>query len=68
MENHRNKPAYYDLPLYMRIFPFLRNDEYIAENPRKRDAFEDYLTLYSALVAFGFVRPNTNWWQGGYHF
>jgi len=67
MSEHNFKPAYYDYPLYMRIFPFLRNDEY-GYNPRhlKRDAFEDYLTLYSAFVIYGLVRPNNPY--GGYYY
>lgn len=66
MSEHRRKPAYYDLPLYMRIFPFFGNDEYgYGQCPQKRDAFEDFLSLYSLFVVYGVVRPNN--WYGGYY-
>lgn len=62
MENHKFKPSYYDLPLYMRIFPLFRNEEF-SESPRKRDAFEDFIALYSICAAFGFIRPATGYFS-----
>lgn len=64
MKNHGCKPAYYDLPLYMRIFPFLKNEEYICKSKQKRDSFEDFLVLYSIFTAFGFIN-SPSYWQGG---
>ena len=62
MSEYKNKPAWYDYPLYMRIFPLLKNDK----NLYKRDAFEDYLTLYSVFVLYGAVRPNSSIYSGYY--
>lgn len=63
-----SKPAFYDLPLYMRIFPFFfRNEyfEYRVPKPYERDAFEDFTTLYSLFAVYGLITPNT--WYGGYY-
>lgn len=67
MSDNRSKPAWYDYPLYMRIFPLLKNYEHGYNGRlRKRDAFEDYLTLYSVFVLYGAVRPNSSIY-GGYY-
>ena len=62
MSNYKNKPAWYDYPLYMRLFPLLKS----VRNLNKRDAFEDYLTLYSVFVLYGAVKPYDSVYSGYY--
>ena len=69
--NHRNhrKPPPYDLPLYMRLFPNFYDFygyEYYEKRPQKRDAFEDFISLYAILGFYGAIRPN--YWSGGYYY
>lgn len=64
------RPPSYDLPLYMRLFPNFYDIfgyEYYTPNerPQKRDAFEDFLTLYAILGFYGAIRPN--YMSGGYY-
>lgn len=68
MNENRRSSVYYDLPLYMRIFPNFydfHGYEYYKK-PRKRDAFEEFLNLYSVFAFYGMIRPN-GWYNGTYY-
>ena len=68
-ESKSQRPPSYEMPLYMRLFPnFFSYFDYPYTpdvRPQKRDAFEDFLTLYAILGFYGAIRPNH--FSGGFY-